>query len=85
LQIPGGNFRPFRQLLLSQASAQAFAAHVLAEHPHPGPLFLPKRHHILNPAQPELVNDTHIVKCALASSPPSSTIGPPAPPVHPSF
>jgi hypothetical protein len=49
-------------LLLSQASQQAFAAHVLAKRPHSRPLFLSERHPILNPRQPELVNDTHIVK-----------------------
>jgi hypothetical protein len=64
LQIPGRNLRPFRQLLLSQASPQAFAAHALAKRPYSRPLFLSERHPILNPRRPAPVNDTHIVKCA---------------------
>jgi hypothetical protein len=58
LQVPGGELTPFRQLLLSQASAQTFAAHVLAENPESRPLFALERHPILNPRQTEVVNDS---------------------------
>src|SRR5437899_159825 len=73
LQIPGRNLRPFRQFFLRQAPAQAFTAHALAERPYPRPLFFPKRQPILSPTRLELVNDTHIVKCAPSPPPPSRT------------
>jgi hypothetical protein len=72
-------------LFLSQATAQAFAAHVLAEHPYPRPLFLSERHPILNPCQPGFLNDTYIVKCTPDSLPLSRRTDPPSSPVRPSI
>ena len=58
LEVPGGNFRPFRQFLLRQAFMQTFAAHVRPELFDPRPFFLSERHGILNPILPFHLNDT---------------------------
>jgi len=58
LEIPGGDFRPFRQFLLRKTFTHTFAAHIRPKHFHPRPFFLSERHGILNRILPSHLNDT---------------------------
>lgn len=62
LKIPRSNFRPFRQFILGQPLADAFAANIRAERLYSQPFFFGNCHDILRRLYVIFRNDTYIVK-----------------------
>ena len=57
LEVSGGNFGFFSQLLLRHASAHPLPAHIRAEKPYSRPFFFAQRHDILHPLDRKMWND----------------------------
>jgi hypothetical protein len=57
LEVSGGNFGFFSQLLLRHASAHPLPAHIRAEKPYSRPFFFAQRHDILHRRSRKIMND----------------------------